>query len=251
VPNPPQSERDLFREALKPDSDCPRIEDLEALLNRRAPEELARHVEHCAHCRSELEMLRSFHSNDVPAGDAAAVRAIAERLAANSPQIFGGTSAEPLWQRMFPAQWFTGAWLRPMALAGAGLLMVGGIAIQLRHDVTPPLSPLTDPGKEVFRSSTIAVLAPLGDVSEAPLEIKWEAAPAAARYRVRLLEVDRTELWQTGVSATSAAIPPEIRTRIIPLKTLLWEVTAFDSAGRKIAQSELARFRFSRKIYTP
>jgi hypothetical protein len=250
VPNPQQSERDLFREALKPAKDCPRVEDLEALLDRRAPEELARHVEHCAHCEAELEMLRSFHSNDVPTRDVAAVRAITERLAANSSEIFGRTAAEPWWKRLFPAQWFTGAWLRPMALAAAGLLIAGGIAIQVRQDGMPPLRPLTDPGKEVFRSSTIAVLAPLGDVAEAPLEIQWEAAPAAARYQVRLLEVDRTELWHSDVSATNATIPPEVRAQIIPLKTLLCEVTAFDSAGRKIAQSELVRFRFSRKIYT-
>jgi hypothetical protein len=235
------SDQQLFREALKAGSDCPRIEELEKLLDGRVPNELLqRHVNQCGHCRTELAMLRSFHSDDVPDSDSAAVRKIAERLAANSSR-----RPEPWWQ------WFTAAWVRPAALAVAGLMIVAGIAIQLRQNGAPPLNPIPDGGRQVFRSSTIAAVSPSGDVSEAPSQMAWEGVTGAVHYQVRLLEVDRTELWKADVTGTSAGIPAEIRARIVPLKTLLWEVTGFDSAGAKIGQSETVRFRFSQNLHNP
>ncbi|HXB75563.1 MAG TPA: hypothetical protein VNY05_45440 [Candidatus Acidoferrales bacterium] len=249
MPNQPRTEHDVFYEALKPGGDCLPESDLETLLGEFAPEDLVRHIENCPHCRTELNMLRSFHSNEIPAGDTAAVRAIAERLHANSAEIFGRTVAPPWWKRLFTTPWFTKAWLGPAAWTAAALLVVAGAAIQWRHTGAPSLNPVTDAGREVLRSSTIAVLAPAGDLREAPLEVRWESAPAATRYQVRLLEVDHTELWKAEVSDTHTAIPPEVRARIVPAKTLLCEVSAFDSAGRKVAQSEAVRFRFSQNVY--
>jgi hypothetical protein len=245
MPDRTRTEPDAWRQALKPGKDCPTVEELEALLGELPPGNFVRHVEHCAHCRTELEMLRSFHSNEIPAGDAAAVQTIAKRLHGDSPAIFGSVVAEPWWKRL----WFTGVWLRPAALTVAALLVVVGVAIQIRHSGAPPINAVTDAEKEVLRSPTIAVLAPIGDVPEAPLEVRWEAAPTAARYRVRLLEVDHTELWKADVSEPRTALPPEVRARIVPAKTLLWEISAFDSAGRKVAQSEIVSFRFSQNVY--
>jgi hypothetical protein len=250
MPNRPRAELDAYREALKPGKDCPTVEELETLLGELPPGNFVRHVEDCANCRTELEMLRSFHSNEIPAGDAAAVRAIAKRLHADSPEIFGRAVAEPWWKRLFTTPWFTGVWLRPAALTAAALLVAAGVAIQIRHSGVPPINGVTDAGQEVLRSSTIAVLAPIGDVPEAPVEVRWEAAPTAARYRVRLLEVDHTELWKADVSEPRAALPLEVRARIVPAKTLLWEISAFDAAGRKVAQSEVVSFRFSQNVYT-
>jgi hypothetical protein len=239
MPYSPGAEDDLFREALKPGRDCPTVEELEG-----APENFVRHLEACAHCRTELEMLRSFYSNELPVGDAAAIQKITERLREKSGEIFPRTVVEPWWKR------FSGAWLRPAALVAAAVLVMAGVAIQWRHYGAPSLSAVTDGGKEVFRSATIAVLSPTGDLKEAPSEVRWEAAATAARYQVRLMEVDHTELWKADTADTRAAFPPEIRARIVPLKTLLWEVSAFDSEGRKVAQSEVIRFRISQKVYS-
>jgi hypothetical protein len=241
MPDQPQAESNLFREALKPGEDCLEAQDLETLLGEVAPEGLVSHVEQCSHCRTELELLRSFQANEISTGEAAAVRAIEERLHAASPGIFRRPKAEPWWKRV----WLTPAWLAP---AAAAILIVAGVAIQLRHNVAPPLSPVTDAGKEVFRSSAIVVVAPAGDLSQAPSEFIWEATRGAQRYQVRLLEVDRAELWKADVSDTRAAIPTEVRARIVPAKTLLWEVSAFDSEGHKVGQSETVRFRLSRNV---
>jgi hypothetical protein len=246
MPDHPGVERELFRDALKPAGDCPSVQSLEGLLGENPPGDLVLHVSLCAHCRTELELLRSFHLNEITASDAAAVYAIEQRLHAASPQIFVQENAQAWWQRLFK----TPAWLGPVALTSAALLAAIGLGIEWRHRAPPPLDPMIGGGQEVFRSSAVRVLAPIGDVAEAPSEVRWEAVSAAARYRVRLLEVDRTELWNDDVSDTRAAIPPAVRARIVPAKNIVWEVSAFDAGGRKVAQSEAVRFRFSQKLYT-
>jgi hypothetical protein len=246
MPDHPQAERELFRDALKPAKDCLSVESLEGLLGENPPEELVLHVSHCAHCQTELELLRSFHLNEIASGDVDAVRAIEQRLHHGSPRIFARAKAEPWWQ-----QFFNAPRLGPAALSLATLLVAIGLGIQWRQNVVPPLNSAIGGGHEVFRSSTITVLAPTGDIAEAPSDVRWEAVPNAARYRVRLLEVDRTELWSDDVADTRAAIPPAARARVVPAKTLLWEVSAFDAEGRRVAQSEAVRFRFSQNVYKP
>jgi hypothetical protein len=68
----------------------------------------------------------------------------------------------------------------------------------------------------------------------------------AVSYRVRLIEVDQTELWTASATSPSIEIPAEVRARITPLKKLLWEVTAIDTDGRSVATSGTQSFRLSR-----
>jgi hypothetical protein len=118
----------------------------------------------------------------------------------------------------------------------------------LRQSAVPALHP-GDQGREVLRSSTLTLTAPVGDLSEAPDEIAWQAVAGAVKYQVRLLEVDRTPLWQAETDAARVALPSGVRNRIVPAKTLLCEVAAFDGAGAKIADSEAVRFRITPSIH--
>jgi hypothetical protein len=103
---------------------------------------------------------------------------------------------------------------------------------------------------EILRSSSIAILNPVGDLQEKPGEIRWEEAPNATRYQVRIMEVDRTELWTGETMGTRIEVPATVENLIVPFKTLLVQVGAFDATGAKIAESEPVRFRFLQNVYT-
>src|SRR5215469_15912475 len=71
---------ELLSAALRRTNNCPPLEDLERLLEAGAPTALQGHVDHCPHCRTELEMLRSFTSNEIAEHEKPAVNVIAARL---------------------------------------------------------------------------------------------------------------------------------------------------------------------------
>ena len=67
------------------------------------------------------------------------------------------------------------------------------------------------------------------------------------RYRVKVTEVDGNELWSAETTAPRVDLPAAVQARILPGKTLYWEVAAFDSAGANIAVSERQSFRVTVK----
>jgi hypothetical protein len=241
---------ELLSAALGRVNDCPPLEDLERLLEDGAPTALKGHVDGCSRCQTELQMLRSFTSNEVAEHEKTAVDAIAARLKARSSTIPARRSAsvesrQSWWKRIFEVRW-----LSPAAAALAVALVVVSVTIELRRGRQPSLDAGTG-GAEVLRSSAIAILSPIGDLREKPSEIRWEAAPNATRYRVRIMEVDRTELWSTDAMSTRIDLPPNVETLIVPSKTLLIQVAAFDASGRRSGESETVRFRLLQKVYTP
>ena len=98
-------------------------------------------------------------------------------------------------------------------------------------------------GDEVTRSLAVRVRGPVGDESELPQRFEWLAVDGAVRYRVRLMEVDRREVWSTSSSALGVDVPAPVRASIAPGRTLLWDVTAYDAAGTAIAESGTQSFR--------
>ena len=239
---------ELLAGALAGANDCPPLEELERLLNEGAPAPLSRHVVRCSRCQIELQMLRAFTSSEVAEHEKAAVSLIAARLKSRSPEILRPQAAveehRSRWKSMLGLRW-----LAPAAATAAAVLLVAGIAVQLRQGKRPSLGArISD--TQVRRSSSIAILSPTGDLREKPPEIHWEAARGVARYRVRIMEVDRAELWNAETTGTRIDIPASVADLIVPAKTLLVQVAAFDADGAKIAESELVRFRFLQKVYT-
>jgi len=107
----------------------------------------------------------------------------------------------------------------------------------------PSLPGSVTTGDEVTRSLALVVRQPVGDQAESPRRFEWVAVDRAVRYRVRLLEVDRHEVWSTSTSAPAVDLPPAVRTSIAPGRMLLWDVTAYDAAGAVIAESGTQSFR--------
>jgi hypothetical protein len=240
---------ELLAAALAGAHDCPPLEDLERLLNEAAPAPLQRHVDACSHCQTELQLLRSFTSNRVAESERAAVDAIAARLRTGSAAVSSVRGAvdtdQSWWKRLLAVRWLT-----PATAALAVALVVAGVTIELRRGRRPALDTATG-GAEVLRSSAIAVLSPIGDVREKPAEIRWEAVSNAARYRVTIMEVDHTELWSVETPAPRTDLPDGMKNLIVPAKTLLIQIAAFDAVGNRMAESETVRFRLLQNVYTP
>ena len=239
---------EILAAALAGGNDCPPLEDLERVLNEGAPEPLKQHVDGCRHCQTELHLLRAFTSSEVAEQEKAAVSSIAAQLKSRSPEIIKPRARvdklQSWWQLIRGVGWLT-----PAAASIAIVLLVAGVAIELRQGRQPALN--TNIGStEVLRSSSIEILSPVGDLREKPGAIRWEGAPNAASYQVRIMEVDRSELWSGETTGTQIELPAKVETLIVPFKTLLIEVGAFDAAGHRIARSEAARFRFLQKVYT-
>jgi hypothetical protein len=241
MPNNNPSPRDLLRSALQRTDDCPPPEALERLLNR-SDATLAKHVDACAFCKTELELLRSFQMAEIPAEDAAAVNAITQRL--NRDAI---ARPRPIDAPRKPRWTLAGSWVRTATLAAAAVLAIVAIGLQFRHNAPPALRHTTD--SDVFRSQSVNILAPAGDLQTPPQEAHWGSAPAAASYQVRLLEVDGNQLWSATTTNTSVVFPPSVRALMVPAKTLTLVVVLFNAQGQKIAESPKVNFRILQKIY--
>ena len=107
----------------------------------------------------------------------------------------------------------------------------------------PSLPSRVTTGDEVTRSLSVRVRGPIGEQFELPRRFEWFAVDGAVRYRVRLMAVDRQEIWSTFTAEPGADLPPPVRASIAPRRTLLWDVTAYDAAGGSIAESGMQSFR--------
>lgn len=221
-----------LRASLQPSQPCPPIEALAAASERP---EIRRHLETCARCRTELSMLAEFETAAPSRAEAADVQWIESELLRRSERL-----RAPLAEKQ--RGW--GLWLgglfrtRPgyawaMAAAAAAVVIVAGVS--LRH---PYEQPLMAPGNAVYRSTQITLLAPVGDVSEAPSVFRWDAAPGAAHYDVQLTGVDGAALWSASATSAEVAVPPKIRAQFQPGRAFRWQVTARNAAGEKIAVSD-------------
>ena len=244
MPNKESSQRNILRGALGPTDECPPLEKLiHAATEPTSPAsaDLAGHLESCAYCQTELHMWKTFETaTDTQASED--VRQVAAQL---DERMLGalkrpGPFAAP------PRRWnrvFTIRWLAPASLAAAAALLVAAGVIKYEQARPQPVLDGTSPGQEVLRSSTLTLVRPSGDLRERPNEIRWESIREAANYQVRLLEVDRSEVWNTQTSGDHVELPPAVLARIVPTKTLFCEITAFDSSGSKVGETGLVRFR--------
>lgn len=236
--------QDAIRTALGPTNECPTIEELEAVASGEALAvgHISEHVRACAYCQTELTLLQTFMAGNAGHTSQDSSRA-AGLLRRRSKQIF--EQAFPVQE---PAPWwksvFTIKRVALASLATAAILLIAAAVVFFRSATyQPPLEAKNQTGREVFRSSGVAVLSPAGDLQERPREIRWEQVANATSYQVRLLEVDRSEVWKAKTTEGHVDLPAAIQDRIVPSKTLFAEITAFDSSGNRVGDSGLVRFR--------
>lgn len=235
---------------------------------------LDEHAERCPACAAERDLARLF---DAAPGQAGArpedVEDVTARLAAASPlapaeapgaQVipFPGrpeaqASAAPgeVRVRREPRRAPARSWSLPRLAAAAILVLAAGLGFQLMRSAPPELP---DPGQgEAVRGATIEVLAPLGELDEVPAELRWAPWNGTAAYRVRIVEVDGTVLWEQqlpagsparpGTTSGSAPLPGDVQARLQRAVTYRWTVEALGptagGAPARLAVSEPAEFR--------
>jgi hypothetical protein len=230
------SNEDRLRSALGKTAECLSVEALAAM-----DDQARAHVERCAYCRNELAMLVEFQDATPLPGEAAAVAWIQGELERRSVTTPAASRSESFWTRV--SSWISRAFPSrgwQMIPVAAGLLFVVAGAMYLRQGDETLKAPIS--GEPVWRSQGLAGIAPLGDVAEAPSELQWSAVPGATEYLVRVMEVDRTEIWRSDASSTRIALPAEVRGQMTPGRSFLWTITARNRTGSTIAETTLQTF---------
>jgi len=204
-------EDEILKKALAPGPDCLSLEDLgryaDGALRGEPHSALVRHIEGCPTCQAELALMQSMTSSSE--------RGAPKRL------------------RFLPVA----------AVAAVLVALVGAGSYYVLLRKAPELPPSITADRDVTRSLTLDVRSPLGDQPEAPHRLEWVATDRAVRYRVRLLEVDRRELWSTTTTAAAVDVPSPVQSSLTPGRTFLWDVTAYDAADRIVSESGRQSFR--------
>jgi hypothetical protein len=234
-------ERKVLTAALAPGAGCLSMEELgryaDGTLGTPEQAAAATHVRSCLNCQAELALRQAVTSGSVRPGEADVVREGVARLEQRATEIFGAGGVETSSRR----PWLRLGMLPVLAMAAAALVVAGGL--YLRMGKAPELPRRVASGDEVTRSLAVAVRGPVGDQTQAPRRLEWLAVDRAVRYRVRLMEVDRREVWSADTAALEVDLPSSARASFAPGRRLLWEVTAYDGAGAAIAQSGPQSFR--------
>lgn len=217
-----------LKAAVKATPECPSLERLAAYLDSGGEDDtraqMRAHIDGCPRCQTELALMREFVTAVPSAEEELPVKYIENRL---KPEKRKAPAPRPAF-----ARW-------AMAMAACLAMVVVG-SLYLRQGA-PELEGGGAAG--TMRSIAIGGLTPAGDLAAAPAELQWEAAPGAASYTVRLMEVDRQVIWQTTVPVNHAAVPADVAARMTPMKTVKWEVVAQGPGGAELGRSQLTEMR--------
>jgi len=237
-------EPEILRRALQPGAGCPAIDVLGRYVDGALPPAeratAASHIERCATCQSELALLQAFAEGAVAEHERGAVRDIVAQLERREPEILTAPAVPEIRRSRFM---LFGSFRHALSLATVLLVVVGGYVIFNSRPPRLPADAVSDGG--ATRSLAVGLRAPIGDQAAAPQRLEWRRVSGAVRYRVRLMEVDRRELWSTESATTAVDLPEPIRALIVPAKTLLWQVTAYDASNTAIGESNPGRFRLA------
>lgn len=209
-----------WQKALEPTPHCIPLERLGETLTDAERE----HVASCARCQAELALFNGFqHGEETPEGQWIATELQRRLETPSNVKVFT------------PRRRFTGA----LAAAAAAVIVIGsGLWMQYRE-------PSIEHGNiNIYRSARLEAIAPNGDLTEAPKELRWTPVAGATSYSVRLLEVDRTPVWSAETQEARIALPASVAARCLPGKTLMWDVTA-RRGSEAIATSDTQQFRVS------
>ncbi len=198
--------------------ECPSIERwldwAQSQLDDGEAEAMDRHTEVCGVCRAEAQLASAFVQDDA-ATDDVSVRRIVRGLERRSP-LRKRAPVAPL-----------------LAAAAAALFVAIGLwSLNDRREPLPAPSDLT-----TVRGAELHWETELGEEIPAPTELRWTALEDADRYRVEIVRVDETSVWQEEVLDASVALPQAVREQLEPHVRYRARVTALDPDGRALSRS--------------
>lgn len=228
----------IWQEAAGGTQDCLPLEVLEQMMDNTSRDaKAAAHLAGCAHCQTELAMLKNFEQSTPSADEGAAVAWIAAQLERQqtAPVAQMKTARVPFWRTMFRVPYLAGA------AALAAVLIVG---ISLYHgssDGPGKINP--NIGSGPFRSGAVHLVSPIADQSVAPAEFRWDTVQGASIYTLELKDVAGITLATAKSSQNVLPVTPEMKANMISGKPLKWKVTALNADGKEIANSSTEQFK--------
>jgi Putative zinc-finger len=251
VSDSPATRRELadwLRDAYAgPGAGCPPpeaylAEEMAAL----APEERRRleaHADGCPACAAERELARAFDAGEaaVPAADVDWVTARLRGEPAAPATPVAAPMGMPPPGRVVPFRGRTAARAWTRLAAAAVLVVAAGLTLRTLYE-RPPALP-EPPRSGVVRGGEVEPSAPLGEVAEPPAELRWQPVAGAAGYRVRLVTVDETLVWQDVTNEPNADLPAEVRSGLQRAVSYEWTVEALAADGSTLGRSAPAHFR--------
>lgn len=217
-----------MKRVYEPTPACLSLEQLEALIEANTAPGWE-HVQGCARCLAEMQLLKEFTEAEPAAAEQADIDWIAARLRQQ------GTAKAVVAEK--PASWWERLWqsltmpqtLAAVAMTAVVVLGISGYLLRERTVVTPD--------SDLVRSSQLTAVSPVDAIAQPPAQFVWEANPAAASYEVIVMEVDGQPIWRTAATATAAPADETLRALCKPGKTLLWKVIAKGQGGRILGES--------------
>jgi hypothetical protein len=228
----------MWQEAASATEACLPLEVLERMVDNTSRDaKAAAHLAGCAHCQTELAMLKNFEQSTPSADEGAAVAWIAAQLERrqSAPVAQQKAATIPFWRTMFRVPYLAGA------AALAAVLVLGISLYHGNSDGPAKINPGIGSGQ--FRSGSIHLLSPISDQNSAPAEFRWDAVPGAASYTVELKDVAGITLATASSTQNVLPVTPEMKAVMISGKPLKWQVTAMDSTGKEIANSGTEQFK--------
>ena len=129
----------------------------------------------------------------------------------------------------------------PSWLAAAAMLTVvvtGGVLLNQRRAPSLPAVPV----ESTVRSGEVILIEPVGTLERLPSTLSWEPVEGAVSYRVRILAVDDTVLFEQALDGTSVELPDATAATLHAAVTYTWQVDALDAGSALVARSQPTRF---------
>jgi len=228
----------MWQEAASATEECLPLEVLERMMDNRSRDAKAQaHLAGCAHCQTELAMLKNFEQSTSSADEGAAVAWIAAQLERqqSAPVAQQKIARVPFWRTMFRIPYLAGA------AALAAVLIFGVSLYHGNSDGPGRLNPGVGNGQ--FRSGAIHLVSPIAEQNDAPTEFRWEAVQGASSYTVELKDVAGITLATANSTQNALPVTPEMKANMVSGKPLKWQVTAIDANGKEIANSSGGEFK--------
>ena len=126
----------IWQEAAAATKECLPLETLERMMDNPSRDpKAAAHLAGCAHCQTELAMLKNFEQSTPSADEGAAVAWIAAQLERqqNAPVAQKKIARVPFWRTMFRVPYMAGA-------AALAAVLILGVSLYNKIQMVPPRS---------------------------------------------------------------------------------------------------------------
>lgn len=130
-------------------------------------------------------------------------------------------------------------WRAAAATAGLVLLIAAGLLVLGRGPRGGPAA-----GGEIVRGASLVALEPAGGLKAAPAALAWKPTAPGREYQVEISGPDVS--WTSPATETGVAVPEDVRVKLRPGVTYMWQVKAYAPDGTLMERSLKTTFTISK-----